>query len=227
MPQANDSKLIPAFAYLRVSGKSQIDGDGFPRQRAAIQAYAKANGVRIVQWFEERGISGTTEWDERPAWVEMIGSLNGVRTIIVERLDRLARDFGVQEFILRDLKKREVVLISTAEPDLGETDPTRVLFRQLVGCIAQYERAMIEAKLRRARAQRRASGVRCEGRKPYGHREGEQAILDRLRKLRSSGLGFDKIAAQMNADGVKPRSGARWHGQSVNKILRRSGLGGS
>ena len=36
-----------AFGYLRVSGKSQIDGDGFPRQRENILKYAAANGVEI------------------------------------------------------------------------------------------------------------------------------------------------------------------------------------
>ena len=47
-----------AFGYLRVSGKSQVDGDGFPRQKAAIQKWAKANGFHIVQWFVEEGVSG-------------------------------------------------------------------------------------------------------------------------------------------------------------------------
>jgi len=32
-----------AFAYLRVSGKGQIEGDGFTRQLSAIQAYAAKN----------------------------------------------------------------------------------------------------------------------------------------------------------------------------------------
>jgi DNA invertase Pin-like site-specific DNA recombinase len=51
-----------AFGYLRVSGKSQVDGDGFPRQKAAIQKWVKANGYRIVQWFTEEGVSGTLDY---------------------------------------------------------------------------------------------------------------------------------------------------------------------
>ena len=46
-----------AFAYLRVSGKGQVDGDGFPRQLAAVKAYAAAHGVRIVKVFEEKGVT--------------------------------------------------------------------------------------------------------------------------------------------------------------------------
>ena len=48
-----------AFAYLRVSGKGQIEGDGFTRQLAAIKKYADANGIKIAKVFREEGISGT------------------------------------------------------------------------------------------------------------------------------------------------------------------------
>lgn len=46
------------FAYLRVSGRGQLSGDGFSRQRTAIQAYDAANGLTVVEWFEERGVTG-------------------------------------------------------------------------------------------------------------------------------------------------------------------------
>ena len=50
--------MVKVFAYLRVSGKGQVDGDGFPRQLAAIKAHAKANDMRIVQVFREEGVTG-------------------------------------------------------------------------------------------------------------------------------------------------------------------------
>ena len=34
---------IKAFAYLRVSGKGQVEGDGFTRQLEAIRKYATEN----------------------------------------------------------------------------------------------------------------------------------------------------------------------------------------
>jgi hypothetical protein len=42
--------LIEAFGYLRVSGRGQLAGDGFPRQREAIQRYADAHGIKIARW---------------------------------------------------------------------------------------------------------------------------------------------------------------------------------
>lgn len=214
---------MKVFGYCRVSGKGQIEGDGFPRQRAAIEAHAATNGMEVVQYFEERGVSGKTEWEDRPAWLDMIASLNGVRTIVIERLDRLARDLGVQEHILRDLKKRGITLVSTAEPDLGDSDATRVLFRQIMAAIAQYDRAMVEAKLRSARGRIRAKEGRCEGRKPFGYREGEMPALELMTRLRSDGEGYRDISDRLNALGYQTRDQKRWHSATVARILKREG----
>lgn len=37
-----------------MSGKGQIGGDGFPRQRTAIAAFAGANGLDVVEESETR-----------------------------------------------------------------------------------------------------------------------------------------------------------------------------
>src|SRR5215470_2178897 len=129
--------MVKAFDYLRVSGKGQVDGDGFPRQMAAIKEYAeyaKAHELKVVRVFQEKGVTGAKESMDRPAWSEMMTALHsiGVRTIIIEKLDRLARDLMVQEATIADLQKNGFTLISVAEPDLMATDPTRILMRQLM-----------------------------------------------------------------------------------------------
>lgn len=60
---------------------------------------------------------------------------------------------------------------------------------------------------------------RCEGRKPYGYFEGEAETLQRIRELRGEGLGYDRIAERLNTEGFKARTGGRWHGLVVNRIL--------
>lgn len=206
-------------AYIRVSGKGQLldDADGFPRQRAGILKLRP----EVERFFEERGVTGTSDWGERPAWIEMMAALQPGDTIVIERLDRLARDLGVQEFILRDLKKRQIALLSANEPDLDDS-PTRVLFRQMLGAFAQYERAMIEAKLRHARERRREQEGRCEGRKPYGQhpkRPEEVKWLHTMVQLSSQGFTHREIAEQLNSQGAPTRRGKPWHHGSVGKIL--------
>jgi hypothetical protein len=41
--------MIKAFAYLRVSSKGQVGGDGFTRQLAAIRQYATAHDIKILR----------------------------------------------------------------------------------------------------------------------------------------------------------------------------------
>jgi DNA invertase Pin-like site-specific DNA recombinase len=210
-----------AFAYLRVSGKGQVKGDGFPRQLKAINEYAAQNGIKVVQVFREEGVAGTTDSMNRPAWSAMVTALlgNGVRTIIIEKLDRLARDLMVQEATIADLNKSEIELISVAEPDLMANDPTRKLMRQLMGAVAEYDKNQIVLKLRGARLRKRAAEGRCEGRKPFGQHDGEKAAVERMRMLRAEGLAFDKIAERLDSEGMPTRTGKRWHGVVVNRIL--------
>jgi DNA invertase Pin-like site-specific DNA recombinase len=216
--------MTRAFAYMRCSGRAQIEGDSFPRQHTAIEAYAAVNGIKIVRWFEEQGVSGKTEWDNRPAWVEMVGALDGVRMIIVERLDRLARDLGVQEWIVRELHKRGVTLVSTAEPDLGSEDPTRILFRQIMGAIAQFDKTMIVCKLRAARDRIRKRTGKCEGRKVFGSHPDfprEPEVLALIMQWHRDGGTFNEIAGRLNEARVSTRDSGRWFGATVSRIVRR------
>jgi len=213
--------MTKAFAYLRVSGKGQVDGDGFTRQLDTIKRYAAEHDIRIVKVFREEGVCGATDLENRPALMAMLEALaaNGTKLVLIEKLDRLARDLMVQETIIGDLRKRGFELLSVMEPDLLQNDPTRILMRQVFGAIAQYEKAMIVAKLRGARQRMKAKTGRCEGRKPFGYYEGEAVILDRMATLRKADMGYDRIADVLNAEGLKPRTGERWWGKTVNNIL--------
>lgn len=213
-----------AFAYLRVSGMGQVDGDGFERQLSAIRAYAKANGVTVVKVWREEGVSGKIEGVDRPEWAAMVAEIMAGEDcmILVERLDRLARDLMVQEHIIADLRKRRITLVSVAEPDLCLDDPSRKLLRQIMGAIAEYDRAMIVAKTRAARERIRKSGKRCEGAKPYGQQAGEPEIVTRMRTWRARGDSLEKICARLQEDGVAARRGGAWLPMTVQRILRRA-----
>lgn len=215
--------MTKVFAYCRTSSATNSEGDTFVRQMRSIKRYAEQNGLEIVRGFEEV-ISGTKEWESRPQWVDMIQSLNGVRTIVIERLDRLARDLMVQEHIIADLKQREITLVSVAEPDLCLDDPTRTLLRQIMAGIAQYERTMIVAKLRGARERKRADNGKCEGRKPFGHREGESKTVEHMLLLRSQGASYLEIADTLNyqPQAYPTRTGKPWFASVVRDILQRS-----
>jgi len=109
--------MTRAYAYLRVSGKGQVKGDGFPRQLQAIKTYAAEHDLKAVQVFREEGVAGNKESMDRPAWAAMMTALlgNGVKTVIIEKLDRLARDLMVQEATIAHLAKNGIMLISAVQ----------------------------------------------------------------------------------------------------------------
>jgi DNA invertase Pin-like site-specific DNA recombinase len=211
-----------AFAYLRVSGKGQVDGDGFTRQLEAIRRYAAAHDLRIVKVFREEGVSGAKDLENRPALLDLMAALhsNGTKVVLIEKLDRLARDLMIQETIIGDLRKHGFTLVSVSEPDLLEDDPSRKLMRQVFGAIAEYEKTMIVLKLRGARSRMKARTGRCEGRKPFGDRPGEAPTLKRMNELRVEGLSFARIAERLNLEGRKPRAGQQWHPGVVRRIAQ-------
>jgi DNA invertase Pin-like site-specific DNA recombinase len=218
--------LIKCFAYLRVSSIGQTQGDGYDRQLEACETYAKANGYEIAEVFRE-SITGKSELEDRPALSELFAALeeNGIKTVIIEKVDRLARDLMIQESIIGDMQKHGYTLISVAEPDLCSTDPSRILIRQIFGALAQYDRAMIVLKLRGARQRQKAKLGRCEGRKPFGSKPGEAEAIHQMRSLKAAGLSCDKIADALNANGVpargtKKRTGP-WLGCTIARILKR------
>ena len=61
------------------------------------------------------------------------------------------------------------------------------------------------------------------GRKPFGYFKDERETIFKMRSLREKGMGFDRIAAALNDEGVPTRSGKEWHGVVVNRILSGHG----
>lgn len=215
---------MKAIAYVRVSGKDQITGDGFDRQEAAINKYAGANGIEIVQVFRELGVSGETEGMDRPAWVDAIVTARreSIETILIEKLDRLARLQGIQEYILLDMKKRGLTVVPVDDPTLCSDDPMRVLFRQIIGAIAQYDKTMIVLKTRAARERIRARDGKCEGRKEFGHFPGEADTLAVIKSCVEEQKTVAAITRELNKKGLAPRKGKKWHQHSVARVIERN-----
>ena len=215
---------VQAVSYLRVSSVGQVTGDGFPRQREAIQTYAERNGVEVVGEFRDEGVSGTVDHGEREGFKALLERIAGncVRLVLIERPDRLARDLLVQETLLASLIRLGVRVVDASGTDLtDQSDPSRVLIRQVLGAVAQHDRACLVAKLRAARQRKRSATGRCEGRKPFGSRVGEDRGVQRIRQLRSEGLSVRAVAERLNAEGIPSRGGKSWSFGSVGRIALR------
>ncbi len=222
-------------SYIRVSSKSQIEGDGPERQRDAIVKFCGAHKL-LCQWeFFERGVSGATEAMDREAFSGMIEIIDQrkdfdpIEAVVVERLDRLARDLMVSEVLMSELRKRGVKLFAVDQGvpiDMAsdDGDPTRKLIRQIMGALAEWEKTQIVRKLRAAKNRAKAAGKCVEGTKRFGHTFPESQILALMKNWRAEKLSHGRIAQFLNAGDFKTRSGAEWSRQAVRDILHNQGI---
>ena len=200
MSTMNTTAKPTAVAYYRTSSATNVgaDKDTLPRQRSAVHACAAARGLDIVQEYKDDAVSGADPVDSRPGFSDMLAYMlsNGARTIIVENASRFARDLIVQETGYQMLKDRGIELIAADAPDSFLSDtPTAALIRQILGAVAQFDKATLVNKLRGARNRARKNEGRCEGRTdwksaPAGH-------VEAARVLHAKGLGLRAIAREL------------------------------
>lgn len=226
--------MIKSYSYLRVSGLSQIgeDKDGFPRQHDAIARFADKNGYQVTREFQEPGVSGKKGEVDRPAFMDMVSCImkgGTVRHVLIESLQRLAREYRVQENLLLCLSSKGIQLIAC---DTGENiteamagDPMRKALVQIQGIFNELDRALLIQKLNRGRKRRRDQGLRAEGRHPYGthpkHPE-EAPFVPIIKSMRQDAKTFQQIADHLNAIGAPTRMpNSRWFPSQVSRVVER------
>ena len=227
-------KLI---AYLRVSTDKQAeDGYGLDVQEDDVRRWAKDNGHKIVALLADEGVSGSNGLDTREALPEALMALNAGTAdgLLIPKLDRLSRDMLLQEQLLREVwtMGREVYSALGSEQNLRDDpdDPGRKMLRQILGAVNEYERSIIVLRLRKGRAAKAAKGGYAYGSPAFGQRaedgelvtdDREAAVSARMTELRAAGQSYRSIAAQLNAEGLKPKRGGQWHSQTVSRVLER------
>ena len=215
-----------AVAYCRCSGEA-FDGETWARQEEAINRYARAHDIEIVEWFRDEGVPGKTEMRNRAGLAACMARVenNCIKLVIVESSDRLARDSMVSELIIREFQKSGVRIVSASGGiDLtagDDTNPTAKLVRQILAAVAEFDRCVIVLKLRAARERLRQQNGKCEGRMAYGTKPGEEAVHATILEMSSKCILSDDIADYLNNHGVKTRYGKPWKGSTIRKILNR------
>jgi len=217
-------------SYLRVSSKGQVEGDGFERQQAVVESFCKSHKLNHMRSFSESYTGIAEDRPEFASMMEIISWSNSnieslpIQAIVVERMDRLARDLMVSEMLLKVVRECGVQVFSADQGALIDMasdggDPTRVLVRQLMGAIAQWEKSVLVKKLKVARDRIKATGAHCEGTKPYGHCASEKPFLDVILNARANGGNFSEIARLLNSMDARTRSGRQFKPQNVRMII--------
>jgi DNA invertase Pin-like site-specific DNA recombinase len=190
--------------YLRVSS---LKGQNPASQRAEVEGWLQRHDCTDVQWFEDCE-SGTTL--NRPAFRQLQAAIfsGEVQTVVVWKLDRLARNMREGINVLADWCQRGIRVISVTQ-QIDLSGPAGHLIASLLFGIAEMEWQNIR--------ERQAAGIAlAKERRVYkGRQKGTtKAAPARAQALRQQGLTVAEIARAL---GVKERTAYNYLRADVRK----------
>jgi DNA invertase Pin-like site-specific DNA recombinase len=140
---AGSAATKTALLYLRVSPAAQTQTDydqeglSLPAQRDACTRKATSLGATVADVFVERGESGRST-ARRSALAAMLTRLDArdINTVIVHKVDRLARKRADDSTILAQIRASGAQLVSVSE-NVDET-PSGMLLHGIMASIAEF-----------------------------------------------------------------------------------------
>lgn len=220
------------IAYIRVSTLKQLDGAGPEQQQASISAWALARGV-LIDEFARDAESGDEEDREEIFRLKQMAEAGTLGTIVVDRLDRFARDLLVHEKLYKFFRERGVKVVCVSQE--FDDSPSGVAMRQMLAVFSQLDKANRIAHLRQCKKAKVASrGTSSGGTPPYGFElagngklqlvPGETKLVVRTFELRDRGLGFTEIARLLAEEGFRTRKGTVIAPTQVLRMIDREAV---
>jgi len=213
------------IGYIRVSTDEQANsGLGLEAQTAAIRAVCPSASI-----YADEGVS-SVKLDRKGLYGALQALSDGDELVVVKR-DRLGRDPYLMGWIELECKKRGARVVSIAGEGTENDDPTSILMRDIVDAFARFERLQIGARTKVALAAKKERGEKTGGTVPYGWdtdadgrltpNESEQAALEAIEDLRDRGWSLRAICAEMEARGVKTKTGrTTWQPKVISRLLK-------
>ena len=191
-----------AVGYCRISTLMQVDNTSLKDQEEKIRMYAKLHDIVINEMFIDKAVSGKST--DRPEYDRMMDYVkeNDIDMIIVYKNDRIHRSLYNLLAMIYELQEYEVALVSVTEM-FDTSTPQGMLFLQMLGSFAEFERAIINERTRNGRIARLNENKWVGGKPAFGYeitKDGrfavnqyEAEIVKDIFKLRAKGVSLSKI----------------------------------
>jgi DNA invertase Pin-like site-specific DNA recombinase len=207
-------------AYYRVSTDRQgRSGLGLDAQREAVLRHLASHAGELIGEFCEVE-SGRRS--DRPQLAAAIAAAKKAKaTLIIAKLDRLSRNLA----FIATLMDSGVEFVAVDNPHA-----TRLTLH-ILAAVAEHEREMIADRTKAALQAAKARGIRlgrnAAERLAPAYRaaavERARELAPLLAELKGAGMSARRMAAELTARGVPTPNGAKWHGQTVRRIMDRVG----
>jgi len=180
-----------------------------------MREYATRRGWEIAGEYVDQGVSGSKESRPELNRLMLDARQRRVDVIAVWKLDRFARSLKMLVVSLAELEALGVAFVSLRD-NLDLSTPSGRLMFQIIGAMAEFERALIQERVRAGLRNARSKGKRL-GRPPVS------VSLSEIDRLRSSGLGWRAVAKKMGLGvGTVVRAAQKFPNQSVSICSRQS-----
>jgi DNA invertase Pin-like site-specific DNA recombinase len=222
--------------YCRVSSKEQVEGTSLESQELACREYANRNRMDILKVFVERGESA--KFADRTQLLELLAFCrhreNAVQSLLVWKVDRLARNVGDHFNIKASLKKQGVQVVSVTEPI--DANPEGKLMETILAGFAQFDNDLRAARTLQGMRRKIQEGI-FPWKPPFGYktatRKGDKktapdvpdqplfGLLQRAwREFATGKHTKEEIRRLMTGWGVQTRRGVPMPRQSLDKMFR-------
>ena len=178
-----------AAIYARVS---TLNGQTPDNQLLQLRQTAERAGWEVVAEFVEEGVSGAKGRDKRPSFDELCkaATRREFDVVMAWSVDRLGRSLQHLVAFLSDLHGSGVDLY-LHQQGVDTTTPGGNALFQMMGVFAEFERAMIQERVKAGLERAKAQGKKLG--RPKVSAKKEQAIRD----ARAEGKGILKIAREI------------------------------
>jgi site-specific DNA recombinase len=234
----NTESGLRVAIYARVSTEEQREGQTIDSQILEVEKYASQNHWSVTDVYKDEGWSGSMLARPELDRLRDAASKGVFEAVLINDVDRLARDVAHLGIIKRDLERKGVRLIFRKLP--GENSPTHDLMVNILGSFAQFERELIADRTRRGRrhkAEVRKQYVGCTP--PYGYLYIPQSSSERQRGvlrvnvheaaivrrifswIANEGLSLNGVVRRLAENGIPTRSGkTHWGVGMVGRVVR-------
>ncbi len=183
---STEATISRVALYARVSTLNNQDPE---MQLAEIREYASRRGWLVSEEYVDRGISGSKE--SRPALNHLMADAHRRRfdAVLVWKIDRFGRSLKHLVNALAELNARGVAFISLRD-NLDLSTPSGRLMFQIIGAMAEFERSLIQERVRAGLRNARAKGKRLG-------RPRSNVDVTRIATLRASGASWRAISREL------------------------------
>jgi DNA invertase Pin-like site-specific DNA recombinase len=173
--------------YARVS---TANGHQDPEmQLRELREFVERRSWQITGEYVDRGVSGSK--DRRPALDQMMAAAQGRKfdVLLVWKLDRFARSLKHLVNALAEFEALGIAFVSLRD-NLDLTTPAGRLMFQIIGAMAEFERALIQERVKAGLRNAKAKGVRLGRPRVF-------VSESRIEALRASGTPWRAIAKEL------------------------------